>query len=513
MGRVFRSFAFVVWVAVLLAGTPASSQSLVSLQGKVTDPGGAAIPNATLHLTKTADNSDQTAASDQFGAYLFTNLALGKYRLHVEARGFEEFEESDFELAGNAPKTIDVRLQIRQVQQAVTVRGQEGDECLAPQTRVLPDVGPGLRALRTGPSGNYYVLTAPGTTAAIYSPDGKPLGQVPRSGTSSLGSSIVNGADLQVDPTGRVYVADLGANAIKIYSGEGTLEKTIRVPAPVSVEPLLGGEVAVASLFSKHLADIYDEERGELYRSIGETEQPVLVECDQSSLSCTMATKKSPPVGSRIWFYGDTAGNLFISLVDSPSPTIRKYDGYGYLVFESTVPLVHTASASNKSGWNINPGARLADVGTIGLANGGSPSRPTSATSPNSASSSGPSSTDGPMSGGLAVPGGAGGGDGMQFGLSLTQRATPPEAKPKIEAMGVDPASEEMWAVLGGELIHFDKEGSLAGYYCLSTADRIPVKPTTIVVERNRILIGSDPFGIFQYPRPDKPAPEAATSH
>jgi hypothetical protein len=92
-----------------------------------------------------------------------------------------------------------------------------------------------------------------------------------------------------------------------------------------------------------------------------------------------------------------------------------------------------------------------------------------------------------------------------QDGLRITQKVAGPLAfKPAIEAMGVDPASEEIWAAIAGDLVHFDKDGQLAGYYCLSAVDQATVKATTILVERNRILIGSDPFGIFEYARPDK---------
>ena len=157
---------------------------------------------------------------------------------------------------------------------------------------------------------------------------------------ASPGSSIVSGSDLQVDSNGRVYVADFAANAIKIYSVDGTLARTIRVPAPVSVEPLPGGEVAVASLSSKHLVDVYDEERGELYRSFGDDE-PVVVQCDATTLVCTAPVKDMQPATatSHVWFYGDSAGNVYVSLTDSPDPTIRKYDAYGYVAYESALPL------------------------------------------------------------------------------------------------------------------------------------------------------------------------------
>jgi hypothetical protein len=99
------------------------------------------------------------------------------------------------------------------------------------------------------------------------------------------------------------------------------------------------------------------------------------------------------------------------------------------------------------------------------------------------------------------------GGEGgaTQFGLRITQKvAGALPSKPALEAMGVDPASQEIWASVAGNLVHFDKDGQLAAYYCLSAVDQAPVKPTTILVEPNRILVGMDPFGVFEYARPDK---------
>jgi hypothetical protein len=99
--------------------------------------------------------------------------------------------------------------------------------------------------------------------------------------------------------------------------------------------------------------------------------------------------------------------------------------------------------------------------------------------------------------------------------MQFTQRADAPDSKLLIDALGVDSASQEVWAAIGGDLVHFDKDGNLAGYYCLSTADKGPVRPTAILVEPDRILIGTDPFGMFEYVRPDKPPTptDAATHH
>ncbi|MGB6481896.1 MAG: carboxypeptidase regulatory-like domain-containing protein [Candidatus Acidiferrales bacterium] len=512
--------AILFWGACLV-----SSQTLISLHGNVTDPSGAAIPNATVHLINSANNSDRTTTTDQRGAYAFAEVVPGTYRLLVEAQGFEKYEQADIHVAANARETLDIELKIEQVQQSVTVRAQNGDQCLAAQARILPDVGPGLRAIRRGPSGNYYVLTAPGAAVAIYSPDGKRIGQVPvESSGASSDSSIVYGSDLQVDSAGRVYVADRGANAIKIYSPDGILVRKIRVPAPVSVEPLAGGEIAVASLSSQHLVDVYGTAQGEEYRSFGDISDPNVEQCDSATFVCTTrinpqdvgyvdhSTDAAPTV-NRSWFYGDSAGNIYINLAYRIVPTIRKYDGYGYRAYESVFPLDQSVSGSGNGAWNVSSGVR---VGGVGTSANGSQSNSTGASSDDT-SGAGVRPGGAPTAGeGGGMRGGRGGGmqaNRMAFGVQITRRAGPTDLKPIVDAMGVDPTSQEVWAVIGGNLVHLDKDGNLAGYYCFSATDQAAVKPATILVEPDRILIGTDPFGIFQYPRPDRPSSNSAAPH
>lgn len=477
---------------------------MASLQGTVTDPSGAAVANATVHLINSANNSDRVAVTDNSGRYSFPQVLPGTYHLLIQVPGFETFEQADIHLLANSPATLDVKLTIAQVQQSVTVKPQGSEQCLAPRARILPDVGAGLRAIRRGPSGNYYVLTAPGAAAVIYSPDGKRIGQVPAlsSPRSSLDSSILNGSDLQVDSAGRVYIADLAANAVKIYSARGIIIGKIRVLAPLSVEPLPDGQVAVASLYSKHLVDVYDDARGELYRSFGDITGPV-EKCDPDILSCTEQPQDAQPTTNRPWFYGDSAGNVYVNIVDpaTPVPTIRKYDTYGIRAYEFALPV----SASNNSNWTVNSG--LAGASTA-----------TSSSSGKDAPASGGPAADAPGSSPTAgTPGtrsARGQGEGrMRLGVQLTHHADAPKSNPVVDAIGVDPANSDVWTVIGANLVHLNQQGELEASYCLSASDQSIVKFDTILVEPDRILLGSDPFGIFEYPRPDKSLPNAAAPH
>ena len=98
----------------------------------------------------------------------------------------------------------------------------------------------------------------------------------------------------------------------------------------------------------------------------------------------------------------------------------------------------------------------------------------------------------------------------IALGVRLSERAGPGDERIIVDAMASDPTSGEVWAVIGGNLFHLDRDGNILGEYCLPTEDEQPLKPTTMLIEQNRILIGSDPFGIFEYPRPDKPLPPSS---
>lgn len=515
-----------MWLAFFLLGSvPAFSQALLSVRGTITDPSGAAVPNATVHLINAA-NADRTATTDQSGAYTFQQVAPGTYQLRVEAQGFEDYSQSNIRLDTNASTTLDVKLKIVQVQENVNVTAQIGQQCLAAQGRIFPDVGPGLRAIRRSSSGNYYILTAPGAVA-IYNADGKKIGQVPAEGSPD--SSIIYGTDMQLDSTGRVFVADRGANAIKIYGANGALAGKFTVIAPISVQPISNREVAVASLFSRHLVEIYDPTRGDPtrgqpFRSFGEIDEPIVAECDSVTLNCTARTQSGDVVDddrlkhvdtsiNHGWFYGDSAGNIYVNVTGQPDPTIRKYDGYGYAAYDSTFPLNQAVADTDTSNWSarFRPEARATGVGSIASSDGGAKNGASDPAGNTAYGITAQMQGSMPTVGGPETRGGAPdggirpGGSGVAAAIQFVQRTRPKESKKTvIDAIGVDAASQEIWAAIGGDIVHFDKDGNLAADYCLSPTGKVPVRPTAILVEPERILVAVDPFGIFQYARPDK---------
>ena len=119
-------FALIVGVVLIgffaLAGSQAAwGQATTSLRGSVTDPSGAGIPNATVHLINTGTNAARTAMTDAQGEYIYLQVEPGPYRLEVDATGFSKYAQTGIELQVNLPATVNVKLKLGQQEQTVTV--------------------------------------------------------------------------------------------------------------------------------------------------------------------------------------------------------------------------------------------------------------------------------------------------------------------------------------------------------------------------------------------------------
>ena len=73
-----------------------------------------------------------------------------------------------------------------------------------------------------------------------------------------------------------------------------------------------------------------------------------------------------------------------------------------------------------------------------------------------------------------------------------------------VTAMGVDRESQELWVSAGTLLVHFDKDGNHLASYRTYTPNGGRLAVTAILVESDRLLLGADPFGLYEFARPDK---------
>lgn len=79
-----------------------------------------------------------------------------------------------------------------------------------------------------------------------------------------------------------------------------------------------------------------------------------------------------------------------------------------------------------------------------------------------------------------------------------------PVFKRVLNAVGVDRESGDVWMGVTNDLYQFDKEGTRRGGYKLYTPEGARLEANIILVQKDHLLIGSDPLGIYVFERPDK---------
>jgi hypothetical protein len=98
----------------------ASAEVLSGISGVVTDPSGAAVPQATVQLRQIASNSTTNARTDSAGQFKFSSLAPGQYELQITAPGFRQTSQR-VELRPQEVAAVKSELQIGSVAETVEV--------------------------------------------------------------------------------------------------------------------------------------------------------------------------------------------------------------------------------------------------------------------------------------------------------------------------------------------------------------------------------------------------------
>lgn len=320
---------------------------------------------------------------------------------------------------------------------AATTPAQYPERDLRARERIFQEAG-GVSAIKKDADGRYYFLAARGNTVHVFDSSGARVAQFPppadpaASPSALAAGPLVFGEDMDLQCPGkdepcRVYIADRGGNAIRIFQATGELVGSLRVPAPTSVVALSENEVAVATLRGQRLVQVLHAD-GKTAREFG-----VLVEVAET------------PEFNRFLNIGrlatDPGSNVYYAFSYVPEPTVRKYDRFGYAAFEEQLATLDFQAIAQAARREIVKQDR---------------------------------------------PGRA------------------PLLNKVIHAIGVDPETQDIWFAVGGLLVHLDAGGTRRGSYRLFTAQGARVEPTAILVEAERILIGTDTLGIFDFPRPDK---------
>jgi hypothetical protein len=113
-----------VLLGIVMCATPAivsSQQFRGTLAGIVTDQTGAVLPGARVALTELATNATLVTVTNPDGFYILEYLPPGRYRLRLEAKGFQLAIFEDVEIRVGDRLTLDARLTIGQIDSSVMV--------------------------------------------------------------------------------------------------------------------------------------------------------------------------------------------------------------------------------------------------------------------------------------------------------------------------------------------------------------------------------------------------------
>ncbi|HXM36324.1 MAG TPA: carboxypeptidase regulatory-like domain-containing protein, partial [Pyrinomonadaceae bacterium] len=91
------------------------------IEGKVTDPKGAAIAGATIRVIDPANNQTFTATTDNQGNYKVEGLAAGTYTVVVSAKGFGDGRVETVKLDEGAVVPVNLKLELAAVEAEVNV--------------------------------------------------------------------------------------------------------------------------------------------------------------------------------------------------------------------------------------------------------------------------------------------------------------------------------------------------------------------------------------------------------
>src|SRR5689334_14477200 len=73
-----------------------------TLNGTVTDPTGAAVPNAKVTATNSATGTTRTTTTNESGLFSFPRLPVGRYELEIDSAGFKTAKRTGLDLTVGA---------------------------------------------------------------------------------------------------------------------------------------------------------------------------------------------------------------------------------------------------------------------------------------------------------------------------------------------------------------------------------------------------------------------------
>ncbi len=119
-GKLFRILPLAAFFIAAVAVHAAQGGNAGSVRGTVTDPSGAVIPEATVHLKNAVSGLDRSVKTDAAGQFEIDNVPFNNYSVSASAPGFASQSQS-FTLRSAVGMNLKLVLQIEAAASTVTV--------------------------------------------------------------------------------------------------------------------------------------------------------------------------------------------------------------------------------------------------------------------------------------------------------------------------------------------------------------------------------------------------------
>ncbi len=117
-----RAVPFLLFASLSAAVLMAQTTNNQSILGAVQDSTGAIVSNATVSVTNEETALTRSASSNADGNYVISDLPIGFYTISASAPGFKKFVVTRVELTVGQRATVNVSLQVGDVNESVTVK-------------------------------------------------------------------------------------------------------------------------------------------------------------------------------------------------------------------------------------------------------------------------------------------------------------------------------------------------------------------------------------------------------
>ena len=97
-------------LALALGTVPLSAQFTSGIEGTVTDPSGAVVPNASVTIRNVDTDVEKTGQTTSAGNYRFTSLPASVYTISVSANGFKKTVHEKVTVNVAETKTVNMAL-------------------------------------------------------------------------------------------------------------------------------------------------------------------------------------------------------------------------------------------------------------------------------------------------------------------------------------------------------------------------------------------------------------------